>query len=323
MSVKTYLISLPERLLRSTLGLGAGVAREVGEVALPDRVRHTQLYRNLVDTTLRFLIEQVGGVEGTYPQNDPIPDDFLTRRTVGNAIEAVGIVAFRASPVWVLAALADVCGMGRQLIPEISEALKAQGLLEKETQFTSVDQILDGLERTSSRLASSVNTPPLDVASLRQEWQALREEARTLQPQSLPSPESLTKMWGALRSEAARQERSVFETSSMMALSAVRALPEGARWLTASALVGASKTGQIVATGILEHYRTTLDEIGKVGYGAFAARQLGPYVRAAVNQFSPEHRTLTERFLAGRGGSSAQGGGGSSDPPGNSEKGSS
>src|SRR6185369_7207115 len=54
MTVKSYLLSLPDRLIRSTVGLGAGVAREVGEVALPDGVRHSQLYRNLVDATLHF-----------------------------------------------------------------------------------------------------------------------------------------------------------------------------------------------------------------------------------------------------------------------------
>ena len=117
------------------------------------------------------------------PLEDPLPDDFLTRRAAGNVVEALGLVAFRASPVWVLAALADVCGMGRQLIPEIADALKEQGLLEKEATFTSVDQMLDGLERTSSRLATTINTPPLDVASLRQEWQALRDESRALQTQ--------------------------------------------------------------------------------------------------------------------------------------------
>ena len=98
---------------------------------------------------------------------DALPDNFLARRTAGNAVEVLGIVAFRASPVWVLAALADVCGAGRQLIPEMADALKEQGLLEKDAQFTSVDQILDGLERTSSRLAAAINTPPLDVAGLR------------------------------------------------------------------------------------------------------------------------------------------------------------
>ena len=304
-AIKTYLLSLPERLLRSGLGLGAGLARELGDVVLPDGVRRTRLYQNLVDTTLRFLIEQVGGVEGAYPNEEPLPADFLKRRTAGNVIEALGIVAFRASPVWVLAALADVCGMGRQLIPEIATALKEQNLLEKDTQFTSVDQILDGLEQTSSRLAETVNTPPLDVNTLRQEWQALRDEARTLAPASLPSREALAGLWMQLRSEAERQERSVFETSSMIAVSAVKALPEGARWLSASAVVGASRTGHIVATALLDHYRATLDDIRQVGFATFAARQLGPYVRAAVDQFSPERVTLTERFLQRRAGPSA------------------
>src|SRR4029453_6134329 len=144
MTAKSYLLSFPERFVRSVLGLGAGVAREVGEVALPDGIRRSQLYQNLVDTTLRFLIEDVGGAGGAHRADERLPDNFLARRTTGNAIEALGIVAFRASPVWVLAALADVCGMGRHLIPEIADALKAQGLLEQDAQFTSVEQMLDG-----------------------------------------------------------------------------------------------------------------------------------------------------------------------------------
>src|SRR5262245_42336559 len=200
MTVKRYLLSFPERFVRSALGLGAGVAREVGEVALPVGVRNSQLYRNLVDTTLRFFIEDVGGAQGVYSADEQLPDNFLARRTAGNAIEALGIVAFRASPVWVLAALADLSGMGRQLIPEIADALKAQGLLEKDKQFTSIDQMLDGLERTSSRLASTINTPPLDVAGLRAEWNALRDEARQL-PAGLPTWESISSVWTQLKAE--------------------------------------------------------------------------------------------------------------------------
>ena len=300
MTMKRYLLSLPERLVRSVFGLGAGIAREVGEVVLPERLKQTQLYQNLVDTTLRFLIEQVGQVDGVYSADAPLPADFLKRRTAGNAIEALGIVAFRASPVWVLAALADVCGMGRQLIPEIADALKAQGLLDRGTTFSSVDEMLDGLERTSSRLAETVNTPPLDVATLREEWQALRQDARRLQPQSLPSPAVVGDVWRLLRDESERQQRSVFETSSMMAVSAIKWVPEGARWLSASVTVGAARTGQLMGAALLDHYRSTLNEIRETGYATFAARQLGPYVRAAVGQFSPERVTLTERLLARR-----------------------
>jgi hypothetical protein len=269
-------------------------------VALPAGVRRSQLYQNLVDATLRFVIEQVGGVEGVYTAKDALPDNFLVRRTAGNVVEVLGIVAFRASPVWVLAALADVSGMGRQLIPEIADALKAQGLLEPDAQFVSVDQMLDGLEKTSSRLASVVNTPPLDVAGLRAEWTAIREEARALQPASLPSRESVSRVWTQLKEEAARQDRSVFETSSMMGVEAARAFPDGVRWLSASARVGATRTGHVMAEALLDHYRQTLADIREVGYLSYATRQLSPYVRAAVGQFSPKRRTLTQRLIERR-----------------------
>jgi hypothetical protein len=297
MSVKSYLISLPERLVRSIVGLSAGVAREVGEIAIPDGVRRTRLYQNLVDSTLRFLIEQVGGVEGVFRDDAKLADDFLVRRTAGNAIEALGIVAFRASPVWVLAALSDVCGIGRHVIPEIAAALKERGLLQHDAQFTSVDQLLDGLERTSGRLANAVNTPPLDVAGLRQEWRAIREEARAIGPERLPSRETLTRLWTDLRAEATRQNRSVFETSSIVAVSAVKALPDSARWLGTSAMIGATRTGQILAASLLDYYRTTLQDLREVGYATYAAGQLRPYVRAAVSHMAPGRRTLTERFL--------------------------
>jgi hypothetical protein len=297
MSAKTYLLSLPERLVRSALGVSAGVVREVGQVALPRGVRRTQLYQNVVDSTLRFVIERIGGVEGVYAQEDALPDDFLARRTAGNAIEVLGVVAFRASPVWVLAALADVCGAGRQLIPEIAEALKAEGLLEPDRTFTTADQVLDGLERTSSRVAATINTPPLDVASLRAELDGIRSELRSLQPAVLPTKEAVGDLWVQLRNAAQRQDQSIFATSSSMALSAVRTLPEQARWLTASAKAGSSRAGEIVATALLDHYRSALAEMEKVGYLTFASRQLHPYVRAAASQFSPRRRTVTDAVL--------------------------
>src|SRR5215470_2336546 len=100
-----FLLSLPERVLRSVTGLAAGLLHEIGEVAVPQTVRRGLLYQNLVDATLRFLIEEVGGVTGVYPTEEKLAEDFLLRRAAGNGIELIGIVAFRASPVWVLSAL--------------------------------------------------------------------------------------------------------------------------------------------------------------------------------------------------------------------------
>ena len=294
---RDYLLSMPERLARTVVAVSAGAVREIGELLVPRRVRRSQLYDNLVGTTLRYMIEQVGGVDGVYPADDRVATDFLVRRTAGNAIELLGIVAFRASPVWVLAALADLCGVGRQMIPEIARALKAEGLLEADTEFTSVEQMLDGLERTSGHLAASVNTPPLDVTALRHEWRVLREHARAIPPAKLPSGTAVRELWRSVTEEAQRQGRSVFEISSMAALAAAGRVPDGVRWLSASAVAAAGHTGRMVASGLLDDFRQTLAAIRRVGYLPYAERQCRPYIRAARQHFSPGHRTVTEQWL--------------------------
>lgn len=299
MPSRAYLLSLPERVIRSALGFSAGLLREIGEVAVPRTVRRGQLYRSLVDTTLRYVIEQVGGAKGVYPPEAvPTTRDFLARRGAGHVIELLGIAAFHMSPVWVLAALADVSGIGRRLIPEIAAALKEEGLLDQEAHFESVDQMLDGLEKTSARLAQTLNVPPLDVPRLRQEWTELRLQARGLKPADLPSVKDISSRWEELKEEARRQGRSTFATSSLLALSAVRALPDRARRLSLSAGVGVVRTGKVFYATMLEDYSHTLSELREVGYVTYARRQLSPYLRACVDQFSRQHRSMTERVIA-------------------------
>src|SRR5262245_6608079 len=200
-----YLLSIPERTVRSATALTAGVVREVADVVLPIGVRRGRLYRNMVNVTLRFLIENVGQVKGVYPEEEKLTEDFLLRRTAGNGIEMLGILAFWASPVWVLAALADVCGLGRQMIPEIAESLKSEGLLDRDANFTTMDQLLEGLEGSAGHLAETINTPPLDIAGLRREWTQFVTEVRKLPSPNLPSASVLTRLWSDVREEAKRQ----------------------------------------------------------------------------------------------------------------------
>src|SRR5436190_10964985 len=233
-SLRNFLLSLPERGLRSATALAGGLLREVGEVAIPKTIRRSQLYRNLVDATLRFLIEQVGQVKDAYPDGEKLSEDFLVRRAAGNGIELIGILTFRASPVWVLAALADASGAGRYLVREITASLKADGLLEQGAEFDTVDEMLVGLEASAGRLAATVNMPPLDVKSLRQEWNALRGDLARIPPRQLPGTQALRDLWNEIQQEAGRQNRTVFQVSSLMAISAMKSVPEKARWLSAS-----------------------------------------------------------------------------------------
>ena len=49
-------------------------------MAVPAAVRRTSLYRNMVEGTLRFLIETVGEVEGTFPEEGKLGPEFALRR---------------------------------------------------------------------------------------------------------------------------------------------------------------------------------------------------------------------------------------------------
>ena len=91
--------------------------------------------------------------------------------------------------------------------------------------------------------------------------------------------------------------RTPFQVSSLMAMSAMTDLPQTARWLSASTRLAAGKTGSIMCGVLIDHYRTTLEQIREVGYARYAVRQFRPYLHAAVSQFSARRVSLTERVL--------------------------
>lgn len=291
-----YLLSLPERLIRSASAVAGGLLREAGDVVIPGSVRRTRLYRSLVDSTLQFLIEQVGEVKDTYPNSEKLAEDFLARRAAGNGIEMIGILAFRASPVWVMAALADLSGTGKNLIREITTSLQTEGLLEPGAHFETVDQMLDGLETTAGHLAETINTPPLDVEQLRREWTAIRRHAARIPPKDLPSLKMIEEQWAQLQATAVKENRSVFAMSALITMSTIRDLPENALWLSRCAHQAAKKTGELFAGDLLDHYRGALNEIAKEGYLRYWLREFRPYLQAAANHFSPKKSSLTQKL---------------------------
>jgi hypothetical protein len=297
-----YAISLPERVVRSAAALAGGLLREIGDVSVPSAVRRTKTYQMMVGVALRFMIEQVGEVKGVYPSGDSLAGnslagDFLLRRTAGHGIELAGLLAFRASPVWIMAALADVSGAGRHIVQEIAGALKEEGLLKGDARFENVDQLLEGLEQAASQVADLCNAPPLDVAGLRREWSAFREAVAKIPARNLPAVGFLGTHWGELKAEAAAQGRSVFELSSMMAVSAVARFPVTLLRLARASNRVMWRSGETLGASVLTHYSQVLADIHERGYAAYWAQEFQPYLRAAAEQFSPQHRSLTARWL--------------------------
>ena len=295
-----YILSIPERVIRSLGALSGGLLREIGNVALPAGIRRTTLYRTMVDVALRFLIEEVGQVEGVYPSEGRLAESFLLKRTASHGIELLGILAFHASPVWVLAALADATGGGRKLILEIADALQKEGLLDRDIRFETMDQVLLGLEKTSGHMAVTLNMPPVDIAGLRREWEQLKEELAAIPPRKVPSLERIEGVWEQLRAAAQQQGRTVFGMSSLLAISTVAHVPANLLWLSRAGRSAMRRTGRVLGDAILDHYTAALAEIARTGFVAYWSREFRPYLRGAAEQFAPGHESFTEKLLKRR-----------------------
>jgi len=293
-----YALSLPERAVRSLSALTGGLLREASLLALPAKIREAALYRATAGVGLRFLIEQVGDVSGIYPPKDAVARGFVYRYAAGTSVELLSIATVHLSPVWVLAALGDATRAGKTIFTEIADALKAEKLLEPDATFETMEQLLDGLERTSTHLALTVNMPPIDVAGLRHEWGELRNNLGTLPLANLPTRADIEQAWANLQKSAGELGLSVFRVSAAMGLSALSSVPANLQWLSRSALVAARTTGMVVGGAFLDHYTAAAKELVKVGFATYWSKNSRPYLKAVIWNFLPENQTWFERFLS-------------------------
>ena len=64
-----YWLSLPERTLRASAGMAAGVVRESAGLLVPRSFQNSQTYTVLVRQMLDFLAQDVGRVKSSTPQD--------------------------------------------------------------------------------------------------------------------------------------------------------------------------------------------------------------------------------------------------------------
>jgi hypothetical protein len=272
-----YLASLPERTARAGAALTGGLIYETGEVLLPLAVRRSRIYRAVVGRLLRITIELVGGVEGVFPTEDMQARELLVRKTAGNVVEVGSFLAVGWSPVWLLAGASDLIGGSKAYLRVLVTELKDAGVLSAERDVASFEELLTALEGTSGVLADTVDVPPLNVAGVRASWQELRRQAA-----DLPDARGLEEIFSELRLAARREDRSVMEISSVVALGAVRA---------------GMRLGNV---HIFDYYRGALRTIVDEGLVSFLYRTSTPYLTRARSHFDPGSSTLSERLLRRR-----------------------
>ncbi len=271
----SFLLSLPERIVRALVGALGGAVHETAEVLLPRFARRSRLYEATAKNLLRIAIELIGNVERTAPPDQPDAGELLKRKTAGNVVELSSIVAFGFSPLWLLAAASDVSHGSRVYLDSLVTELKRAGVLDEDAAFATVDDLLHALEGASGTTARLVDLPPLELAGLRASVAELRSSAG-----ELPTPQELAALYAGLRRTAARERRPLLEVSSGIAL---------------AFLLSARQVGR---DHVVIPYREDWQPLRREGFAAYARRTAEPYRAALAGHFDPDQRTWTDRVLA-------------------------
>lgn len=291
-----YALSLPERISRIAVGSLAGIFKGISELLLPEAVRQTKLCQVLLNKSLRYLIQEVGAVHDVYAASEAVPPNYVARKFVGNFMELAGILTLRASPVWILALVSDVSGGTKIFLREFAEELKRAKLLDPETNIDTVDQLLDGLQSFSGKIADQIDTPPLSVEELRETVKYLREEARAFNLRRVVKSEEMDSMIEDMKEVARKEDKSLYEISAAMAMSAVNQLQRSGRRAVTGLRVGRA----LLDRTIFKYYARALKDLSRRGYYRHIARSSKPYLRAIGRHLAWRNITWTERYFLSR-----------------------
>jgi hypothetical protein len=273
-----FLVSLPERVVRGVAALVGGTVHETAQLVLPRLVRRSRLYEATAKNLLRITVELVGGVdrppEATEGEFEKSPGRLAVRKGAGNVVELGSIFAFGFSPLWLLAAAADVTRGTRVYLDALVDELKGAGVIARDAELTSVDELLAALEGASGTTARLIDIPPLEVEGLKRTLTDLREDA-----QGLPTPTELAAVYSGLVREADREQKSLLEVSVGMGLA----------FFNAARSVGRQH--------LLDPYKEDLKPVRDEGFASYARRVGRPYAHAVARHFDPGRETLTEKGI--------------------------
>jgi hypothetical protein len=291
-----YALSVPERVSRILIGSLGGFLKGTTELLLPEVVRRTKLYEVLLQRNLRYLVQELGDVEGVYPSGNEPPDRYIARKFLGNFMELAGILTMRASPIWILALVSDVSGGTRVFLNELTEELKREKLLDPDAGIETVDQLLDGLHDFSAGVADRLDLPPLSVEELKETLAYLRQQGSGVRIKNPFGAEEMRLLLEKMKELARRENLSLYEISSAIAMNTINQLERSGRTAVTGLRVGRA----LLDRSIVQYYSKAIDELSQEGYYRYLARATRPYFRAMLRHLAWKRITWTERYFLSR-----------------------
>jgi hypothetical protein len=292
-----YTVSLPERVVRSTVGVAAGAAREAAHALIPQAFQSSKTYELVVTNSLKFLVENVGGVElkEDTAQSGQI-EHFLARKAVGNFVDLAGVATLHLSPIWVFAVVSDVAYGSKAYLRELAAELQQRGLIKETSTIDRVDDLLEAIQRTTAETASLISTPPLSVDQLKLTLERTRAAIAVADLASLLPEAELHAHWRAMRGISTQEGVSLLGVSGAITLHMLGKVET----VALGAIAGVEVAGGLLNRNVVGHYVDGLRTVREQGFYHVVRTSGAPYAQAVWRNFATQRETLTSQIVTGR-----------------------
>ena len=320
-----YSVSLPERVVRSAVGLTAGTARELAEFIVPQAFQSSKSYEVAIRNSLNFLLSSVAtipqpggkpmaegvssavaqgslstppsasaGAPGAAPAS-PETDAgrFVAKKAISNFIDITGLTTLHISPLWILAIVSDAAYGTKVYLKELAEELESKGLIDSSSTIHQVDDVFEAVRKASSRAASTFDLPPLSLDELKQSLSQTRAALQEIDPTQLIPESEIRRLWQDMKELAVSENVSLLGVSGALAIQTV----ERIRGATQGTLTGLFVAGKIVNRNIFGHYSQALLDVHRRGILQSMRDSFEPYAELAWNNLAMSRKTWTEQLL--------------------------
>jgi hypothetical protein len=311
-----YSASLPERIVRSAVGLTAGTAKELAEFIVPQAFQSSKSYEVAIRNSLNFLLSAVGEVGGgsggaggsagstsasgsnlsaATDAAAPTADTgrFVAKKAIANFIDITGLTTLHVSPLWILAIVSDAAYGTRTYLEELAVELQRQGLIDDSSTIHRVDDLFAAVQKASGRAASAFDLPPLSLAELKESVTQTRKALNEIDPTVLIPEAEIRRLWQEMKELAVSENVSLLGVSGALAMHTVEAIREA----TQGTLAGLFVAGRIINRNLFAHYAASLQHVRSQGLIASLKNTFEPYTEMAWNNFSSSRTTWTEAVL--------------------------
>lgn len=288
-----YIVSLPERGIRSTVSLVTGVTSLITKSLIPAKLKNSLTYKFTFGLFQQFLMESIAEIKSEDKEFD-LEENYIAKKTVGTIVEGMGLLAMNFSPLWLFAIISDVAGGSKVYFERLIFHLKSNKVIAEDSNYTNITELLDGIRKSSITAANAIDTPPISDKEFQAFKDSLSLEIKKNVTDTRELLNSIDELWVKMTTIKNKENITMNQLSGAMVLDLMKKSSIKSYGFVKAT---SSLSLEIFNTIIIKSYKSTLDDINKNGIKDYINLHMKPFIKQSNKHFHPKKQTLTEKYI--------------------------